>query len=90
MYSSAEATPKEVIPSTSYGRRLITPSLSLEKLLFAARAPISRSRASPPKTLLPPRAFTSVVESTTLPALATASMSALSSRGRVGSVNWTS
>jgi len=56
----------------------------------AASAPISCRNLSPPSTLLPPRSLVSAVASTTLFALSTAVMSALSSRAVVCSVNWTS
>ena len=62
---------------------------SLTKLLLPALAPIARNTRSPPKTLVPPRAFTSVVAST-IPSVLITSIRALSSRRRVCSVNWMS
>ena len=70
--------------------RRITPSSSLTKLLLPALAPIARSTRSPPNTAVPPRLFTSVVASTTPSVRSTASIRALSSLGRVCSVNWMS
>ena len=59
-------------------------------MVLPARAPMLRSTLSPPKTETRPPGATSVVDSTTRGAWATASMSALSSRAEVGSVNWMS
>ena len=58
--------------------------------VLPAGAERSAAPSSPPKTLVRPRSSTSVVESTTFPARPIATISALSSFGFVGSVNWTS
>ncbi len=77
-------------PPCSYSTRWSTPPRPSGRLLAAASAPMLCRKASPPSTLLWPFSSVSAVASTTLFALSTAVMSALSSRGVVCSVNWTS
>jgi hypothetical protein len=77
-------------PPCSYSTRCSTPPRPSGRLLAPASAPISRRKASPPSTLLPPFSLVSAVARTTLSARSTAVMRALSSRAVVCSVNWTS
>ena len=67
-----------------------TPPSSWLRIALPERAPISASSSSPPSTRLRPLASTSVVASTIRGVRSTASIRALSSFTRVGSVNWTS
>jgi hypothetical protein len=77
-------------PPTSAGKLAMAPLLSLRRSEAAACAPIERRFSSPPSTFVPPRPSLSLVASTAPPASASASNRAMSWRGLVGSVNWTS
>ena len=68
----------------------MTPSLSGITVELAGRAPNACRLALPPRIAVLPPGPTSLVTSTTCPALAIALASASSSTGSVGSVNWMS
>jgi hypothetical protein len=88
--SSAVAMPSVLSLRAEYHVRLSVPPESFGSSALPARAPIARSVWSPPKIAVWPLSSTSVVARTTFFVRPTALISALSSRGVVCSVNWTS